>query len=130
MNQLQLPGKTKNLAGAQLNPSAVIEAIEFLELERPVEIKWSAGLRRRGCHRLRDGRHVITVSTYLDFSQLSSTTWHELTHAAQAERFDSDKEYDAAYAKDCRLRGYGGSLFEIEAREYAEDFAVEMPLAN
>lgn len=130
MTSLLLPTKDRNLTGASLIPGAVLEAVEFLEIDRPVEVKWAAGLRRAGCHRSRNGVHVITVSTYLEADALSKTLWHELVHAAQEERYESRAGFNAAYGLQNRLYGYRRNRFEAEAEEWSEDFHAELRLAK
>ena len=130
MANVLLPNKDRNIAGASINPGAVLEAVEFLELERPVEIKWAAGIRRRGAHRNQTEGHVITVSTYLDAEQLNITLLHELIHAAQAERFDSRREWAVANHSESRRVGYHRNQYEVEARELADDFSKDFNLAR
>lgn len=125
-----IPAKDRNQAGARLIPRAVMDAVEFLEIDRPVVIKWAAGLRRSGCCRYRNGTHVITVSTYLDAAKLSRTLWHELIHAVQLERYADPKDFATAYRGDRKLVGYDRCRFEVEARQCGDDFAAAMPLAE
>jgi hypothetical protein len=125
-----LPNKDENQAGARLIPGAVLEAVAFLEIARPVEVKWAAGLRRAGSHRSRNGGHVITLSTYRPADQLSETLWHELVHAVQAERYPTDKEFSSVYVRESRTVGYQANRFEVEAREIAADFSPQLPLSR
>jgi hypothetical protein len=128
--RLLLPEKARSKGGAQFSIGAIFEALDFLEIAQPVEVKWSAGLRRRGSHRFREGGHIITVSTYLDADELSTTLWHELVHCAQLERFDETHEFNAAYTNSYYLTGYHANKFEVEAREVAEAYASEFRLAK
>lgn len=128
--RLLLPEKERSKGGAAFNIGAIFEALDFLEIERPVEVKWSAGLRRRGSHRFRDEGHTITVSTYLDADELSTTLWHELVHCAQLERYDHSHEFSADYTNAYYLTGYHANKFEVEAREVAEAYAAEFRLAK
>lgn len=123
---LTLPAKDRGVAGARFNSRAIREAIEFLELACPVEIKWSNGTRRAGAHRFRNGHHLITVSTHVRPTSLSRVLWHELTHARQEETIE---HFDAAYRSENKRRGYQRNRYEVEARQYAEAFADELDLA-
>ncbi len=117
-----LPNTARNKAGATLLPGAILSAVELLELKNDVHIKWANGINRRGAWRFRDGVHVITLSTYYDSRAITETLWHELTHAVQAERFSTPKEFTTAYMQDRARRGYHNCTFEVEAREIAEAF--------
>jgi hypothetical protein len=125
-----LPTRDRNIEGASFNPTRVIEAVEFLEIREPVEIKWSGGTRTIGTHRWRDGKHLVTVSTYLPAEKLSAVLWHELTHAQQQERFGGPTDWYREYSAENRTRGYRQNRFEIEARENAEVYGSEMRLTN
>jgi hypothetical protein len=125
--KLTLPGPSTK-GGWSISVSAIREAIDFLELTAPVEVKLAAGLRRHGAHRFRDGVHVITLSTYLNVEQASFTLWHELTHAAQTD-YLGRQEFVAAYNNESRMHGYSGNAFEVEANQMAADM-VDTPLTR
>lgn len=125
-----LPHRTSK-GGASLKVGSVMEAVEFLEIEDPIEVKWANGTRRRGSHRVRNGVHVITLSTYLPADKVTFTLWHELTHCMQAEREGGNEAFTRKY----RLEGKSGAAyrtnrFEIEANETAEAMKDELPLAT
>lgn len=123
-----LPHRTSK-GGASLKVGSVMEAVEVLEIEKPIEVKWANGTRRRGSHRWRNGVHVITLSTYMDAKQCSFTLWHELTHCAQCEREGLEK-FNAKYRQaGGKGAGYRTNRYEVEANETAEAMEDE-PLAK
>lgn len=125
-----LPTSVENKARTRLLPGAVLEAVEVLEVREAVEVKWSGGYYRRGSHRYRDGRHVITLSTRYGPADVSRTLWHELVHAVQLERYPEAEEFNAAYVRAGTRAYYETNKFEIEAREVAEEFSAALPLAR
>jgi hypothetical protein len=145
--------------GWRLDRKALAEAVEFLGIECPVNVK-QTGFRggRFGAHQLRGvlrGRfmsgkvsdfaradtvgHYITVKSWLTPEQAGQTLWHELCHAMQAERAmatlpapsDPSVQYGAWVACSARGNGVAYNLkpVEVEAREY-EAFNDERPLAR
>lgn len=114
----------ENQRRAKLVPGKVLEAVEVLELELPVRVRWANGRTRRGSARFRDGQHCITLSTYLTAKQVTKTLWHELCHCAQRERADCPpEEWYHHYMRATPFRGYAGYLenpYEVEARELAD----------
>lgn len=130
--KLLLPNAASGLAGARLDPIAIREALDLMEVKHDVQIKWSGGYSRRGAHRFYDGKnlHVITVSTHLMADQASNTLWHEITHAAQTERYENGKVFHAHYVKENRTRGYKRNRFEVEASENGDAFGTDHPLAT
>ena len=134
MAELLLPNAASSMAGARLLPSKILEAMDLLEIRHDVQIKWSGGYRRTGAHRFlnRFGirKHVITVSTHLDAESASSTLWHELTHAHQLEGFEHPEVFYAAYSRQSKSVGYKRNRFEVEARDNADAFKSEFPLAS
>jgi hypothetical protein len=128
--QVLLPVSNRNMRNAEFRPGAVLEAVAILEIQKPVEIKWAGGYSRHGSHRAGNGKHVITISTRYDAEAISQTLWHELVHCNQAERFESEAKFSAAYRRESVYRGYDFNKFEVEARELAEDFASDLPLAR
>lgn len=127
MPNLLLPTKDRAMAGWRFDITALLEALDILEIEREVEVKFTAGIHRRGAHRDRAGRHVVTISTYLPQEQASETLWHELVHCSQSERTDN---FTAAYRLQSSRVGYHRNAFEVEAREVAADFSPVHPLTK
>jgi hypothetical protein len=88
--------------------------------------------RKQGLHSCERDRapHVITIGRTLDSADASRMLWHELTHAAQAERLGVD-EFDRQYkaAGGHKGAGYRHNHFEREARA-AEQLAHVTPLVN
>ena len=126
--ELLLPGTSK--AGTRFSVPAVREAIAYFGLVDPIEVKFSGGIHRRGCHRYagKGQPHIITVSTYLSPEEAGRTLWHELTHAAQRE-YLGQEEFTAQYRLESATKGYRGNKFEVEAREHS-DLNAEIPLAK
>lgn len=128
--QVLLPATDRNVAGARLLPGKVLEAVSVLEIGKSVTIRWAAGIRCRGSHRYRNGRHAITLSTYQGATDTTKTLWHELWHAVQQERHEGNEEgFDRLYAVANSLLGYSENPFEIEARVLA-DLMADEPLAD
>jgi hypothetical protein len=115
--------------GWELSYRALREARELLGLRSDVEVTKSAGSRRIGCHRFREGRHFITVSTYLTPEGASRVLWHELGHAAQQEAHESHEDFRTAYRAETSLRGYDANRFEADARA-GEEFHDLIPLTR
>jgi hypothetical protein len=121
MNQITLPSKASQ-GGAVFLPAAVREAIDLLGIERPVVVKIVAARNLGGTHRVKpDGRgnyfHSITIRTSSSPEKASSSLWHELTHAAQCETFETPIHFHRAYAKASAMDGgYRNNRYEVEAR--------------
>lgn len=127
MQKITLPDTAKG--GWRVSVPAIREALDFLEITQPIEIKLTAGLQRHGAHRVRNGVHLITVSTYLAGASASETIWHELTHAAQSEYLGEDA-FAASYNQQSRYVGYTANRYEVEAREVAAAMTDELPLTK
>lgn len=116
---------------------ALAKACQALGITAPVHVKRSPGRSLNGAyHGKRLGAlvhrhcepttayHCITVSAVLHPNDASRTLWHELTHAAQAERDpDFHKKYAAAEKlQRCKTkkgeahRRYQALPWEVEAR--------------
>jgi hypothetical protein len=128
---ITLPVTDVSKGGAQFDAGACIKAVTVLGLKASVQVKWSAGQRRLGSHRWRDGVHVITVSTYSDAERASKTLWHELAHAHQVERIGWETYYPAykAYGKS-GTKGYKSNPYEVEASKIEEDFHAVLSLTK
>ena len=129
--RLLLPARERARAGWRFDVRAIEEAIDLLEIRRPVQVKLTGGRYQVGGHYGRGDHHGVTVSTFLGLPQASETLWHELVHAAQCERFENDARFRRAY----RLEGKTGERyrtngFEVEARQIAEAFAWDFPLVR
>lgn len=136
----------------KVNTVALQEACDFLGIKRPVRIVPTAmkhalgryhGLGRTGPTSrkrvLHEPVHHITVAADLGPQRASRTILHELTHAAQCERYDTgdhlaaNAHYDIAYTAQANVAGlhtraankwtaddlvsYGRIAFEREAIE-------------
>lgn len=126
--RLCLPGTSKG--GATFKPGAVLEALDYFGIVDPTEVKFTAGIHRKGAHRYAGpGQpHLITVSTYLSPEEAGRTLWHELCHAAQRE-YLGVPEFVAQYRQESASKGYLGNKFEVEARQHS-DLNTEIPLAK
>lgn len=130
--------------GHTLDQAAIKEAIEFLGLQLPVEIKQPSRVgRRRGSHCFdwnvgAQGVHAITIKSYLNPERASKTLWHELAHAAQAERafaaagattpIARHKAWSAVLNRD-RGIGYERKGVERDARKH-EEYSDALKLAR
>lgn len=128
--RLLLPGKARGIGGAEFSVGGIEDALILLDIEKPVVVKWTAGMNRRGSYRYRDGQHVIGISTYLRAEQASETLWHELVHAHQQERYSDHREFVLLTAHEARAKGYRQSAFEVEAREVAGAYHEEFRLTK
>lgn len=134
--------------GWKLDRAAYREALDFLGIKWPVEIKvTSREGSRHGAHRLACVRgvvvHRITVKDYLTPEQAGKTLWHELTHAMQSERCAAKVAADCGWDErhmpisarmeawretDEREGSYRTRPIEVEARKY-EAYNEALPLA-
>lgn len=62
--------------------------------------------------------HLITLNPYLHISEAEKTVWHELVHAAQAERIGSQQLYDLLYTRQVEKAG-------IKAEAFSRAFSPE-----
>lgn len=91
-------------------------AIAELGLELPVVIRFNSRHgRTNGNYRRQHTHHDIMLKSYLDHEQASSTLWHELTHAMQAERAGSAFAW-SVLTKQQRKTPYRRRPIEVEAR--------------
>lgn len=141
--------------GARPHQQAIQEAIDFLNIKLPVEIKLTSRAGGRyGAHTpvptgrnvsVRNGRvynldlatgwkHKITVKNWLSAEQMGQTIWHELAHAMQFER----DALPVGLPQDCLRHwrtsyrdgtAYMDKPLEVEARSY-EPHNSELPLAR
>lgn len=123
-----------NARNVYMSRSDIQDAIDHLEINNPVVIKWSSGRYRMGCHRYKksNGRyHSITISRYLYEEDVTETLWHELTHARQTEKCGEPELFYAKYYKQYGVSGeaYRNNPYEIEARRVATHMSVHKKLA-
>ncbi|MFI5405096.1 MAG: hypothetical protein ACHQ1D_01145 [Nitrososphaerales archaeon] len=78
--------------GFEINLSLVKQAAEFLGVKLPVKVKITSGSGRVGSHYLENGVHNITVSRKQSLLEINKTLWHELQHAADAQKWLEIKE--------------------------------------
>lgn len=129
-------GATKTL---KINRANLAKAIEFLELDRPVDLHFNSRYGSTyGNHRCRPvglfgWKHRIMVKSYLTPEQAGETLWHELGHGLQFERDiialglnhrESLTRWNKAYRDGT---SYRNKPYEIEARSF-EQHNVEIPL--
>lgn len=108
--------------GFVIDEHALAQAVITLGIKLPVKIRMhSRQGDTLGNHRLRAGYHDIMLKSYRTAEQASSTLWHELTHAMQAER-DGGGDIHAWYGvnREQRLYPYSIRPIEVEAREMSE----------
>ncbi len=124
----------------EVDPVALAEARELLEVRRPVEIRRVSATRINGRWgprrdpRSGEIRHFIRIETHLDREQASRTLWHELTHASQFDRSVAEDTIESAlsFARDCSIEKrlpHDARPSEIEANA-ARDFHDELPLTR
>jgi hypothetical protein len=121
--------------GFRIDQGALRDACELLGIRLPVRVRYHS--RVGGClgnHRLRaekrgDGHwHDIMLKSYLSAEKASRALWHELTHAAQAERAGGTL---ADWAREHRRQvaySYSVRPIEREARDMEVTMA-DVPLA-
>lgn len=121
--------KTRTGGGFVINKAALADAIELLGLKLPVKVRTHARVGdTNGNYRLRDGWHDIMLKSYHTPEQASSTLWHELTHAMQAERAGGKDEWRSV-RNEQRRYSYRIRPIEVEAREMSEAMA-DIPLCR
>lgn len=124
--KLALPGTARG--GWVVDPAAFREACDLLGVTRPVEVKIVGASRIGGNYSNRSGVHHIHVKTDSTPERATETLWHELTHAAQCESFETPlafiRAYGAATMREGGGRtGYFNNPYEVEARSNAAAFA-------
>jgi hypothetical protein len=104
---------------------AVREAADVLGVTWDIGLGLTEGRYTIGCARVKCGVHSITISRLRGAEQASQTLWHELTHAAQAERY-TGQNFMSIY----RGAGpYAANRFEVEARDN-ECLHEDLPLTT
>lgn len=106
----------------KVNQKALADALEVLKLKLPVKIRTHARQgATNGNHRLsREGYHDIMVKSYLTPEEASSTLWHELTHAQQAENAGGVDHWNKVCNDQRRRYPYSRRPIEVEARAMSE----------
>lgn len=108
----------KNVTGGgfKIIQSALKTAQEELGLTIPVKVRFNARQgNTNGNYRFRGTHHDIMVKSYLTPEEASSTLWHELTHAMQAERCGGTTETWTKVHREQRNWTYRQRPIEIEA---------------
>lgn len=105
-------------SGFNIMQDALKAAQKELGLVLPVKIRFNARQgRTNGNYRFNTTHHDIMIKSYLSPEQASSTLWHELTHAMQAERVGGTKSVWADFLKDQSSYSYKNRPIEIEANK-------------
>ncbi len=119
----------KPQGGYRVDAEALKAAIELLGLKLPVKVRHNSRVgSTRGNYRItKDGTHDIMVKSYLTPEQASSTLWHELTHAMQAERAGANWTAWGRAINDQKRWPYSRRPIEIEAQQMSADMA-DLPL--
>ena len=112
--------------GFTIDRAALKDACDLLGLKVPVRIRFSSKVGRTlGNYRgMSKGYHDIMLKSYRTAEQASSTLWHELTHAMQAERAGGHVGWQAELAKS--YGKYKRCPLEIEARQMQATMADVM----
>lgn len=119
-----------------VDKQALAEAQRHIGLAIPIVIKLTGHQGgRRGAYRACDGYHRITLKSWMDYEQASRTLWHELCHAAQAERIARDSGHGDIVRAQRQMQNasrnvsYLNKRHEVEARSW-ESRAAERPLTK
>lgn len=120
----------KASGGFTVDRVALAAAIKQLGITMPVKLRFNARVGgTQGNYRFRNGTHDIMLKSYHTPEQASSTLWHELTHAMQAERAGGTQETWNSFAREQRRYTYNRRPIEIEARQMSEAMA-HVPLCR
>ncbi len=128
----------KARAGWRFDHKACLEAMDLLELELPVRMRYIRGRRRLGTHYAQNDHHKITLSQDRRIEVANETLWHELMHAKQSEDWcrrtgkKPTEFYREAYmpAKGEWGQSYEGNAYEIECNKFAEKMKGVMLLVR
>lgn len=110
----------------EVNPVALRDACALLGITWEVKITRTTSRSQSGSQSMTAARfgkrHCLTVDKLADHVSASKTLWHELQHAAQAERCATWSDYMREHK---RQRGYAYAVrpCEVEARATAEAMA-------
>lgn len=117
--------------GFRVDQAALRDACDLLGLKLPVRIRFNSRVgSTNGNYRFAGTYHNIMLKSYLTPEQASSTLWHELTHAMQAERAGSLSAW--AQVQSESHGKYRRCPREIEARRMSatmHDVALCRPIA-
>lgn len=119
----------KSSGGFTVDRRALKDACDLLGITKPVRIRFSSKVgSTNGNYRFMGTYHDIMLKSYHSPAQASSTLWHELTHAMQAERAGGTQE--AWQAEHEKSKGkYKRCPREIEARQMSRKMA-DVPLCR
>lgn len=106
----------------EIDRESVSRARKTLGFSLPVTIKVNSAKKVvSGSHRIRDGRHIITVSKMQSLLEVNKTLWHEFQHALDAEKWLELREISPHIS----YRRIVGEDSAIEAeRKYAYDWLI------
>lgn len=95
-----------------------------LGLDFPVKIRFNSRMgSTRGNYRFKGTHHDIMIKSYLSPEQASSTLWHELTHAMQAERSGGTRAEWYKVSNDQKRYTYRNRPIELEANAMSRKMA-------
>ncbi len=119
----------KASGGFKLDHAAVRDACDLLGLKLPVSIRFNGRVGNTNGNYSFDGRkHRIMLKSYRTPEQASSTLWHELCHAMQAERAGTMADWAVVRREEARYP-YRSRPIEREAREMSATMA-DVPLTR
>lgn len=122
--------EAKATGGFRINQAALNEAKAILGLKLPVRIRYNGRVgSTNGNYQFHGTHHDVMLKRYHTPEQANVTLWHELQHAAQAERTSSLEAW-RAFQKQQRRYPYHHRPMEVEARNMAQNMAPNHPLTT
>ncbi len=114
----------KAKGGFKLDQGAVRDARALLGIKLPVDIRFHSRVgNTNGNYRFDGRKHQIMLKTYHTPEQASSTLWHELCHAMQAERAGGTVADWGVVRREQARYPYSRRPIEREAREMSATMA-------
>jgi hypothetical protein len=126
--RVELP-PTPARAGWRISHDELCKAMDCMNIQFPVKIRFMSGRYRFGTHYAWEGYHRITLNQNLSALEANESLWHELAHASQSEDWARrsgtsisqfySKEYAHIFSKGEWGATYENNKYEIDARKIA-----------